>query len=142
MTFVGDTLREFANRLGQSMSVVWNLDALSDLRLRLLRGVEHGILVSDELPFERLLRTIDVDALAILSCGIPKETPDVCCDVGVLDLDVTRLDSELRTGPARALVVDRPGAEAADILRHAADHGHERAHDVGRIMHRNHVLPV
>src|SRR5271165_6835141 len=108
MIFVGDALRELANRLGQKVSVVRNLDAFCYLRLRFLRGVEHGVLIGDELPFERLLRSVDVDALAILSCGIPKEPPDVRRKIRVLDLDVTRLDSELRAGPARALVVNRP----------------------------------
>ena len=44
MIFIGDALRELANWLGQKVSVVRNIDALGNLRLGLLRGVEHGVL--------------------------------------------------------------------------------------------------
>ena len=86
VTFVGDAPRELTNGRGQTIGVIRDLDAFRDLRLGPLCGVEHRILVGDELPLERLLRTVDVYALAILSRGVPEKTPDVGGEVRVLIL--------------------------------------------------------
>ncbi len=70
------------------MRVVGNLNLGGDLVLRLLRGVDNVRFIFDKRPFEALLRTVDIEALTILSSGVKEETPNVGCDVAVLNLDV------------------------------------------------------
>src|ERR1035438_3605425 len=82
--------REAADRLGQQVGIVWHLDALRDLRLRLFRGVQYRLLAFDERPFERLLRAVDIDALAVLPGDVEERADDAGAQVGVAKLDMAR----------------------------------------------------
>src|SRR5688572_25149314 len=84
--------REGADRLGQQVGEVGDLDALGNLVLRLLRGVQHRLLPLDERPLEGLLGTEDVDTLAILARDIEQRAIDASGDIAAAELDVTALD--------------------------------------------------
>ena len=110
--------------------------------LGLLGGVHDMGLTLDQRPLEAFLGAVDIEAFAVLARGVEQEAPDVRADVGVLDLDVARLDGVLVAGLLGQILADGAGAEATDILGHAVDQAQDRADDMGGIVHGDHAFPV
>src|SRR3954470_15896624 len=95
----GGWLRESTNRFWQQVRVVanfhpcWNLSFRERMRRR-APGVEHRILILDLLPFERLLRSIRIEALAILPRGREQAPRHFGTDIRITQLERRRLDRE------------------------------------------------
>ena len=92
---VVDTLgRERPDALGQSFRVVGHGDLPRDLVFREFRRVQHVGLILDQRPLEGLLRTVDVDALAVLARGVEQRPDDARREIAVAELHVRRLHGE------------------------------------------------
>ena len=137
-----DTLGEFLDRLGQEMCEVRHLDSLGNIRLGPLGHVQDVRIVLCERPFKTFLGAVNVDALAVLPGDIVQETPDVRGKVAVLDFDVAAFDGELVAALLRDVLPHGAAAETAHVLGEAIDHPEARAHDVRRVVHGDHLLPV
>ncbi len=117
-----DGLGEFLNGLGEKVGVIGDCDLLGDFGLGALGHVHDAGLVLHEGPLEALLGAVYVDTLAILSCDVVEEAPDVGGEVAVLELDVAGLDGELVAAFLGDVVAHGSGAEAADVFGEPVDH--------------------
>jgi hypothetical protein len=66
------------------------------------------LLALDQSPLEALLRAVDVERFAVLPRRVEQEPPDMSGNVGVLDLDVARLDGIRIARFLGQPLVDRP----------------------------------
>ena len=141
--FAVDALgREALDLLRQAVGEVGHLDLLRNLRLGLLRRVDHRLFAFDERPLEGLLRTVDVDGLAVLAGRVEERADDARRDVGLMELDVGRLDREGRVVDRDHVLGDAAGAEARDVLGVGAGEGEHRADAVRGVVHGREAGPV
>ena len=63
-------------------------------------------------------------------------------EVTVLELDVAAFDGELVAALLRNVIPHGAAAETTHVLSEAIDHPEARAHDVGGVVHGDHLLPV
>ena len=141
--FAVDALgREVLDLLREAMGEVGYLDLLRDLWLGLLRRVEDRLFAFDERPLERLLRAVDVDGFAVLAGRVEERADDARRDVGLMELDMGRLDREGRVVDRDHVLGDAAGAEARDIFRVGAGEGEHRADAVRGVVHRREAGPV
>ncbi len=143
LAFAVDALGgEALDFLGQAMGVVRHLDLGRDLRLGLLRGVDDRLLALDQRPLEGLLGTVDVDRLAVLAGGVEERADDARGDVGLMELDMGRLDREGRVVDRHHVLGDAAGAEARDVFGVGAGEGEHRAHAMRGVVHGRQAGPV
>src|SRR5689334_5194859 len=114
------------------MRVVGHVDAPRDLRLRQGPGrgasdVDDGALALDLLPLERLLRSIRIEALAILSRGREEAARHFGADVRVAELERRGFDRERAAVLRDQAVVDAAGAVADHMFGVFADERQARA---------------
>src|SRR5262249_9861501 len=109
--------------------------------------MDDRLLVFDLLPFERLLRPQDIEALAVLPGRIEETPSHLGADVRVAHLERSRLDRERATVLRDQLLADAAGAVAHDALGLSRLAGlrqdrQARADAVCGIVHRRKALPV
>lgn len=81
MVRIDNRLSEGSNFYGKSAGEVGDFNLLWYFWLRQLCRVNHVRLTLNERPFEGLLRSVDVETLAILSGGVIQKTPNMSGDV-------------------------------------------------------------
>ena len=72
------------DRLGQQPGIIGNLHLL-DL---LATDVQHWILAFGQLPFERGLFAVDIEALSVLPCGVEQKASDFESEVLIANLEM------------------------------------------------------
>src|SRR5581483_2811048 len=148
----GRGLGEAADRLGQQVSEVGDLDAPGDLRLwqRLFRsalGVNDRLFLFYLLPLEALLRAGDVEALAVLAGDVEQTARDLGDHVAAGDLERRRLDRERAVVTLDQLLADAARTVADDALGQGdaarlAQDRQTRTDAVGGVVHRRQAGPV
>src|SRR5216683_694130 len=106
---------EAADRFGQQLRVIGHLDFL-DL---LPADVQDRFVAFDELPLERSLLAIDVEALDVLAGGMEQVAGDLESKVLVANLAVGGLEGKRRTVLADQILRDAPRPKAGDRVRFA-----------------------
>ena len=99
------------NLLRQKTCKIRNRNAGGDFRLRFLCGVQHVLLSLDQSPFKTFLRSVNIEALAILPGGVKQKPPDMRGDIRILNFDMTRLDRKPVPRLLRERLVDGTGSE-------------------------------
>jgi hypothetical protein len=140
-------LRKPADGLGQQMRVVRNLHAPGDLGLgeRVFRGafgLDHRILSLDLLPFEALLASGGVEALAILAGDVEEAAGHLGDDVRVFDRERGGLDGERTSVPADELFANPARAVADHAFGMLAQDSQTGADAVGGVPHGGQPRPV
>src|SRR5258708_5813139 len=140
-------LREHADALWKQVPEVGHRDTLRNPRLgQRLRGRAPGVndrlLTFDLLPFERLLRSVHVEAFAVLPRRVEQAARDLRADVRIAKLERGRLDGKGTAVPGDEGFGDASGPMADHVLGMLAGQGEARADAVRRVVHGGKALPV
>ena len=135
-------LSESTDGFRQQMSKVRDRDFFRNLRLRLLRRMNHMWLVFDQCPFETFLCAVHIETFTVLPRYVIQTSPDMRRQIRVPDFNVAGFHSELVAGLFGNVIANSSGTEATDVFGQSIDQSKTRAHHMSRIMHRNHLFPV
>ena len=116
-----DRLGEGSDRFRQKVCVIRDFDFRGDFVFGFFGRVQNVRFAFDQRPFETLLCTVDVKALAVLAGRIEEESPDVCRDIAVFDFDMAGFDGVGVAGFFCQFWGNSARAEARDVFGAAVD---------------------
>jgi len=116
-----DRLGEGSDRFRQKVCVIRDFDFRGDFVFGFFGRVQNVRFAFDQRPFETLLCTVDVEALAVLAGCIEEESPDVCRDIAVFDFDMAGFDGVGVAGFFCQFWGNSARAEARDVFGAAVD---------------------
>ncbi len=135
-------LGEGADRFREQVGEVGHLDPLGNFRFGPFGCVQNRLFPFDQWPLERFFGSVHIDRLAVLPGRVEQESPDVGRHVGLVDLDMARLDREGVVRFLRQPLIDGARAEAGDIFGPLANQPQHGADHVSRVVHRDHPFPI